>query len=116
MKKRFLSIIFAVMLICALFTGCKDKNKIKNYTVTIVYNTISENDYSAEALRIRLQGSIQKEVEAGSTIGYIGLPTTTNYRFSGWYTDTSFTYQWNTAVDIVVGDMALYAKWEQIEE
>ncbi|HAB00314.1 MAG TPA: hypothetical protein DCE08_02145 [Ruminococcaceae bacterium] len=46
------------------------------------------------------------------TIPSIDSPVKEGYRFSGWYTDRSFTRQWREE-DPVVGSMTLYAKWEK---
>jgi uncharacterized repeat protein (TIGR02543 family) len=40
------------------------------------------------------------------------VPTRTGWSFAGWHKETALTNKWNFAVDIVTGDMTLYAKWE----
>lgn len=38
-------------------------------------------------------------------------PTHPTWNFSGWYKDKNCNAQWNTASDIAMGNMTLYAKW-----
>jgi len=42
------------------------------------------------------------------------LTTTTRagYSFAGWFTDTSYSTQWDFANDKIAGNMTLYAKWD----
>lgn len=40
-------------------------------------------------------------------------PVREGYDFEGWYTDPSFSKQWDFASDIVVRDMSLYASWSE---
>lgn len=111
MKKLFLSIIFAIMLICTLFAGCKDKT----YTVTAISRIPDDNPSATTIAELLLNQTITIKVKENSIIGAISLPAdTSGYIFRGWFTDESYTYQWNTATDIVIGDMTLYAKWEKI--
>lgn len=109
MKKRFLSMLFAIMLICTLFAGCKEEI----YTVTAVSRVAQDGSIVGLS-----NETIVIEVEKDSIIGNIPINISPfikdKYRFCGWFTDESYTYQWNTATDIVVGDMTLYAKWEEI--
>ena len=44
-------------------------------------------------------------------IGDLDVDLREGYTFEGWYTETDFIYQWDTATTIVEGDMTLYAKW-----
>lgn len=111
MKKRILSTLFFVILFsfCFCFTSCKKDT----CTVTVI-SYVPKTSYSIE--EIALNQKIEIAVEKNTTIGYIPISTYSaqKYRFLGWYTDASYTYQWNTATDIVIGDMTLYAKWEKI--
>lgn len=112
MKKRFLSILFALMLICTLFVGCKEET----YTVTAKSYLPNSTSNVKTLDELLITKTVKIEVGANDVIGDIPTPNPTSYRFCGWYTDPSYTYQWNTATDIVVGDMTLYAKWEKINK
>jgi uncharacterized repeat protein (TIGR02543 family) len=41
--------------------------------------------------------------------------TKTGYILEGWYREEAFTTLWNFAVDVVTGDITLYAKWEELD-
>ena len=116
MKKRFLSIFFAFILIFSLFASCKKPDNPKMHTVTVyslnaVYK-FSLFDKVIDGFRILEQF----EIEDGKVIGTLDLGDykTTTYRFCGWYTDKYYTEQWNTHKDEVHCDLTLYAKWEKI--
>lgn len=42
-------------------------------------------------------------------------PTREGYSFTGWYTDSNCTAQWNMETDTVQGSMTLYAGWQKNE-
>lgn len=117
MKKRFLSIIFAIMLICTLFAGCKeDTHTVKAMSPTMPYPK-SILEITGDGNTRYLYHVATVKVEDGDVIGNIDLGDYNNHwRFLGWYTDESYTYQWNTATDEVHSDLTLYAKWEEIDE
>ena len=50
-------------------------------------------------------------VNYNSTITKPADPARSGYSFAGWYTDTTYTTQWNFANDKVTDDVTLYAKW-----
>lgn len=100
MKKKYLVLLLAFMLIFAL-AACGDDsngnngNGAETYTVTFDYG----DNYTA--------------VEKNSKINVPPTPTRDGYDFDYWYTyDTSFNMrQWNFNSDTVTSDIALYAKW-----
>lgn len=59
-------------------------------------------------------GSIVQDVVAdyASNINAPTPPTRSGRTFVGWFTDTALTTPWDFAVDIVQGDLTLYAKWK----
>lgn len=51
--------------------------------------------------------------------GYIARPTDparAGFSFLGWYTEPSYIYEWNFNNDVVVSDLTLYAKWQDIDQ
>ena len=48
----------------------------------------------------------------GSTITKPDDPVKENFDFVSWYTDLTFTTEWDFDVDIVTNSMTLYAKWD----
>ena len=121
MKKRFLSIFFAFMLIFSLFASCKDKNEstIKTYTVKIytplylypkslLFYHYGENTIGDFYV-------ITREVHDREIVGPITLKDAKeDYLFCGWFTDEDYIYQWNPLTDEVRCDLSLYSKWEKI--
>lgn len=57
-----------------------------------------------------------KNVQDNSLITEPAKPTRDNYTFVGWYQDAALTNSWNFAVDRVVADTTLYAKWQEINQ
>lgn len=55
-------------------------------------------------------GSGTQSIENGGLVP-APLVDRPGYLFSGWYTDTACTTEWNIAAGIVHNDMTLYAKW-----
>lgn len=112
MKKRLLSLILVFTLIFSLgayLTGCS-----KTYTVTIISTPIKtvSNPSTVQKLNADMYNkTCTKKVKEGGVVGTIDIPMPEHLEFGGWYTDASYTYQWNTATDTVKGDMTLYAKW-----
>lgn len=52
-----------------------------------------------------------REIKAGSLIKEPVAPTAEGYLFTGWYKDQACTKAWNFAVDTVLADTTLYARW-----
>ncbi|MFR9582593.1 MAG: InlB B-repeat-containing protein [Rikenellaceae bacterium] len=53
-----------------------------------------------------------QEWDYDSNITEPSKPTKTGYTFVGWYSNQSLTTSWDFSVDVVKGDMTLYAKWD----
>lgn len=112
MKKRLLSLIlvFAIVFSFGFCLTCCSKS----YTVTIISTPIKETDSQSTLGKLQAEKynkTYTKQIKEGGIVGTIDIPMPDYLEFGGWYTDASFTYQWNTATDTVKGDMTLYAKW-----
>lgn len=112
MKKRFLATICTILFICCFLTGCR-----KTCTVTIVSTPVeitnSQGTYAQFNPDKKYNKTFTIEVEQGGIVGSIDVSAPEYVTFCGWYTDKSYTYQWDPATDTVKGDMTLYAKWER---
>lgn len=120
MKKRLAITLAALLLFaaCVSFSGCT-----KTYTVTLISdynkdftkhkgnNLLFENVYDGVWDKIEVKengviGNIEVDVKLAEKKGY---------KFCGWFTDESYTLQWNTLTDPVKTNITLYAKWEEIK-
>lgn len=52
-------------------------------------------------------------VDTGSTVARPTDPVLTGWRFTGWFSDTAYTKEWNFD-DPVTSDLVLYAGWEKV--
>lgn len=52
-------------------------------------------------------------VDKGSTVARPTDPVLTGWRFTGWFSDTAYTKEWNFD-DPVTSDLVLYAGWEEV--
>lgn len=52
-----------------------------------------------------------REIKAGSLIKEPTAPTAEGYLFTGWYKDIACSKAWDFAVDTVLSDTTLYARW-----
>lgn len=119
MKKRTLSVLFVLILAFSLLTGCKNETP-KMYTVTVYSldkaypHTLLSTQYPVVNGFIEIR---KIKVEDGVVIGALDLKSFYNadkYRFCGWYTDESYSSQWNLYKDEVRCNLSLYAKLERI--
>lgn len=64
------------------------------------------------------EGSVveSKTVESGSTVNEPTDPTRDGYTFAGWWTDETWTKQWDFTTDVVNANMTLYARWMKNEK
>ena len=111
MKKHILATICTILLVCCFLTGCK-----RTCTVTIVSTPIEITKTSSTLTKLiadECNTTFTIKVEKDDIVGTIDVPSPESVTFCGWYTDKSYTYQWNPAIDTVKGDMTLYAKWER---
>ncbi|MBD5508484.1 MAG: BspA family leucine-rich repeat surface protein [Lachnospiraceae bacterium] len=111
-----------------------DTSKTGIYTVTPTVATIgdnyvvdSENGYQPGTLTIAEERVVYtvtfdmmghgietapiKSVRSGWLIKEPTAPTAEGYLFTGWYKDQACTKVWNFAVDTVLTDTTLYARW-----
>lgn len=54
--------------------------------------------------------------EAGTMLMKPADPQAEGFVFKGWYRDASMGTAWNFSLDVVDGDMTLYARWDEAEE
>ena len=109
MKKLFIS-LFIIFFCLSYLTGCE-----KTYTVTVKSTPIEVTEASSTLLKTvayTYNKTFTIKVKENGVIGDIEIPCPEDAKFCGWFTDESYTLQWNTAADIVKGNMTLYAKWE----
>lgn len=119
MKKCFLSILFAVVLIFSLFSGCKEEKQTFTVTAISIEYYKRENMSSSTSQLLDKYGPSSpiatRVVEKGEVVGHINLHhDRETYKFLGWYTDEDYIYQWNPYKDAVMCDLTLYAKWEKL--
>jgi uncharacterized repeat protein (TIGR02543 family) len=50
-------------------------------------------------------------VDSGAIVGAPAPPTREGYTFEGWYKETTYTFAWDFANDVVKSNTTLYAKW-----
>jgi uncharacterized repeat protein (TIGR02543 family) len=55
--------------------------------------------------------AIMPNIRGGTTVAQPVDPTRAGYAFAGWYTDISYSKQWNFPADTVNANTTLYAKW-----
>lgn len=53
-------------------------------------------------------------VNDGGAVAQPTAPVRQDYVFAGWYRDSALTTPWTFATDIVLADVELYAKWEDV--
>lgn len=113
MKKALSLTLILVLSLGLCLTACQEPEPT-TYTVTIISKPIEEFTNPTTLQKIRAANynrTFTKEVADGGIVGTIDIPIPKHLEFGGWFTDASYTYQWNTATDPVKGDMTLYAKW-----
>ena len=95
--KRFFSLVF-ILAGVFIISGCPHSPRI--YSVT--FDTRGLTTPPAPVTVIK-----------NHTISATDIPNPTHptWNFSGWYKDKNCNAQWNTASDIAMGNMTLYAKW-----
>lgn len=113
--KKSLIVILLILFCTCFFVACSEDTQTITYTVTLkseispyqLDESITAGDF------IDYNGIYDTiEVKKDGIIGNINVPSTEKYHFQGWYTDESYTIQWNTLLDPVKGNITLFAKWE----
>ena len=89
--------IVACFTVCLMLSGCEDEVNPTQFTVTFESNDGSEVP--------------PQTVEEGKKAEKPDEPTRSGYTFDAWYKDEAFTNEWDFDVDVVTGDITLYAKW-----
>ena len=115
MIKRIFYIISIFISILA-FTSCDNKTESwpdlgtqeKTPTPFVIEYTITFNSNGGTAIsstKVELNQYITKPVD----------PTKEGYNFVGWYSDQQLTKAWDFENTVVMYDVTLYAKWEEIK-
>ena len=94
MKKRLLSAILTLCLICSLLSGCG-----QSYTVIL-------NENYPGGSTTEISGASAKAIAEET-------PVREGYIFEGWYKDENLTDPWDSASDKVKSDLTLYAAWDR---
>lgn len=95
--------IFSILCLTALFAvitvscGDDDNKELEQFTVTF-----DSQDGSKVA---------SQTISYGEKVVEPTRPTKEGHAFIGWYTETSYTHEWNFESDIVIKDITLYARW-----
>lgn len=95
--------IFSILCLTALFAvitvscGDDDNKELEQFTVTF-----DSQDGSKVA---------SQTISYGEKVVEPTRPTKEGHAFIGWYTETSYTHEWNFESDIVTKDITLYARW-----
>ena len=101
-KKPFLLIVIAAIL--GMFSACDDLT-IPNLTPQYTVNFFANGGSPAPQSQTITQGDKVTEPAAMTKAGY---------SFGGWYMETAYSNQWNFAVNVVIENISLYAKWDTI--
>ncbi|MDE7161737.1 MAG: InlB B-repeat-containing protein, partial [Anaeroplasmataceae bacterium] len=97
--------LVAVVGLAACSTGGNDKkdddktDQVAEYVVTFD----SRNGSQVPSQTIHKGSKVTKPTD----------PTREGYIFKGWYKDTTCTAEWLFSLDVVTGNVTLYAKWEE---
>lgn len=89
------------------------------HMISLTIENSGESDITYHYVRFNMEGhgnkiATQKVVQGGKAIKPAN-PTETDWQFEGWYTDASFTTQFNFNTAIMA-ETVIYAKWTYAEE
>lgn len=112
MKKQVLFVLILCLVFICIVTACtKSDGDTDDSTApspeTVMYTVTFKTNGGSSVASVRVQ--------KGERITAPTQPTRTQYIFSGWYKDSSFTNVWDFDSDIVNSDVTLYAKWKPSE-
>ena len=100
------------------------ENQLRNVSIPASVKVLGANAFDAnvnyQTLLVKFETNggtpvSNMNVYIGSKITVPTAPTSTGYKFIGWYTNPQLTIPWNFASDTVTGNMTLYAKWEKVQ-
>ena len=100
----------------------ESSNPQTSYTITLSDKEGVVSDSVTAELRKRFKvtfdsqgGSIVPDqyIEKDGKVTKPTNPTKAGFDFGGWYTNTSYSTQWNFDTNTVTGNMTLYAKWTE---
>lgn len=97
--KQIFSILCLTALLAVITVSCgdDDNKELEQFTVTF-----DSQDGSKVA---------SQTISYGEKVVEPTRPTKEGHAFIGWYTETSYTHEWNFESDIVTKDITLYARW-----
>lgn len=97
--KQIFSILCLTALLAVITLSCgdDDNKELEQFTVTF-----DSQDGSKVA---------SQTISYGEKVIEPTRPTKEGHAFIGWYTETSYTHEWNFESDIVTKDITLYARW-----
>lgn len=97
--KQIFSILCLTALLAVITLSCgdDDNKELEQFTVTF-----DSQDGSKVA---------SQTISYGEKVVEPTRPTKEGHAFIGWYTETSYTHEWNFESDIVTKDITLYARW-----
>lgn len=99
--KKFILLLLTVISVISCGTNSTSAKATNSKFFTVTFNSNGGTPVEPQKVESAYEYTIDK-------------PTTVkpDYRFKGWYKDSSFTSLWDFDKDIVKGDTTLYAKWE----
>ncbi|MDC2706738.1 InlB B-repeat-containing protein [Bacteroides ovatus] len=101
--KQLFSILCLTVLVAIAITSCGDDNDQELQQFTVNFDTQGGSKISSQT------------VSNGEKVTEPAKPTRDGYAFAGWYTEDSYTHNWDFEEEIVTHDLTLYAKWETAE-
>ena len=113
--------LFILSILCLLtITSCNESTNQKTETPNIT-ETEKTPTPAVEQFTVTFNSNGGSTVESlkvneNTTLTKPADPTKEGYLFDGWYIDESYTLEWDFNTFVVVTNITLYAKWEEIPE
>lgn len=121
-NRKLLPLILALCVaMCFGLCACGDDDKDTKEVYRVTLKSTVNLNADGKMTGLSMQGIFcYIDVEDGDVIGTVEIDSqrlntlnNNGYTFYGWFTDQSYTIQWNTLTDPVKCNMTLYAKWEK---
>ena len=115
MKRKWISLLIAIFLLLPVkgfFPACggddgdsgSSGGGVPNGTTyTVHFYTGTEDTFNISNQTVAHGGLVRRPDD----------PTKTGHVFIGWYKDAACTEVWTFEIDVVTGDMTLYARWQK---
>jgi len=104
--QKFIGILAFLAIFGLVFWGCDDGGTELN----IVTFTVTFNSNGGSAVPYQNIPGGEKAVKPKNVSQQV------NYALEGWYTDNNtFENKWDFDINIVTGDITLYAKWQEVD-